>query len=135
MPVVASFSLFMICAGMTLPRTSGVFSSDFRSKYVFNWLFGSIDYSLFYYFMLWFTLLAVGLLFILIHGIAYVSWPRLIPPTDIIYYSGPGFRSANNGKGFKGDLTSRKVGKWLRGEKVPVSIDEIELGDIKKRVD
>lgn len=115
MPFIASFSLFMICAGLTLPRTS--------------------DYSLFYYFMLWFTLLSVVLLFILIHGIAYVSWPRLIPPTDVIYYSGPGFRSANNGKGINGDLTAKKVGRWLRGGKAPMGIEEVEMGTIKKRVD
>jgi len=82
--------------------------------------------------MLWLTLLSVSLLFILTHGIAYVSWPQLIPPTDTIYYPGPGFRSANNGKGLKGDLTATKVGKWFRGGKVPIGIEEVEMG---KRVD
>lgn len=85
--------------------------------------------------MLWFSLLSVALLFILVHGIAYVSWPRLLPPTDIIYYSGPGFRSANHGKGLKGDLTASKVGKWLIGGKVPAGIEEVETGNMKKRVD
>ena len=59
----------------------------------------SADYSLFYYFLLWFSLAAVALLFIFIHGIDYVNWPRLQPLTDIIYYDGPGFRSARKGMG------------------------------------
>jgi phosphatidylinositol 4-phosphatase len=108
------------------------YALDFEAKYS---LFSLTDYSLFYYFMLWFTLLSVALLFIIIHGIAYVSWPRLIPPTDVIYYSGPGFRSANHGKGLNGDLTAKKVGRWLRGGKAPIGIEEVEMGDMKKRVD
>ncbi|OCH96696.1 hypothetical protein OBBRIDRAFT_830093 [Obba rivulosa] len=78
-PYAMNFSLFMICAGLTLPRTS--------------------DYSLFYYFLLWFTILALSLVFIFAHGIEYVNWPRLLPLTDIIYYEGPGFRSGHRGKG------------------------------------
>jgi phosphatidylinositol 4-phosphatase len=85
--------------------------------------------------MLWFTLLTVALLFIIMHGIAYVSWPRLIPPTDVIYYSGAGFRSANHGKGLNGNLTARKVGRWLGGGKALLGIEEVEMGDMKKRVD
>jgi hypothetical protein len=88
--------------------------------------------------MLWFTFASLSLLFIFIHGIDYVSWPRLIPPTDMIYYNGPGFRSGNNGKGL-GSSTERdyKVsGKWLStGRKRTTSrVEEIELGT-KKRVD
>lgn len=96
------------------------------------------DYSLFYYFMLWFSLLAVSLLFILINGIDYVSWPRLLPPTDIIYYSGPGFRSAHNGKG----LNTKKEGfgipqraRWLGKARSRVGVEEVEMGELKKRVD
>ena len=59
-----------------------------------------IDYSLFYYFLLWFTIFFLSLMFIFAHGVEYVSWPRLHPLTDIIYYEGPGFRSGNAGKGF-----------------------------------
>ncbi|KII93715.1 hypothetical protein PLICRDRAFT_88051 [Plicaturopsis crispa FD-325 SS-3] len=125
MPYVTFFSLFMICAGLTLPRTS--------------------DYSLFYYFMLWFSLLVVSLVFIFIHGIEYVNWPRLLPPTDAIYYTGPGFRSGHKGKGLGksghdvGGKISSRVGtgaKWLaNGRKRAGShIEEIELG-VKKRVD
>ncbi|KAJ6627294.1 SacI homology domain-containing protein [Mycena sp. CBHHK59/15] len=120
MPVIASFSLFMICAGMTLPRTS--------------------DYSLFYYFMLWFTLLSVSLIFIFIHGIDYVSWPRLIPSTDYIYYNGPGFRSAHHGKGFGGDNAPKtRTGtsistKWLNSGRKRAATGMVEEGE-KKRVD
>ncbi|KAF8213463.1 SacI homology domain-containing protein, partial [Mycena galopus ATCC 62051] len=120
MPVVASFSLFMICAGLTLPRTS--------------------DYSLFYYFVLWIVLLSASLIFIGIHGIDYVSWPRLIPSTDYIYYTGPGFRSAQHGKGFSGDDAPKTRSgtsvstKWLSSagkKRISVAVEEGE----KKRVD
>ncbi|KAF8168250.1 inositol/phosphatidylinositol phosphatase [Crassisporium funariophilum] len=119
MPAIGSFSLFMICAGLTLPRTSG--------------------YSLFYYFMLWFSLLAMAATFMLIHGIDYVAWPRLNPPTDIIYYTGPGYRSAHHGKGLNGKSEpSLKKTKWLSSGAKRVKnnmIEEVELGTVKKRVD
>lgn len=114
MPLVALFSLFMITAGLTLPRTS--------------------DYSLFYYFLLWFWLLAVSVLFILVHGIDYVSWPRLIPLTENIYYNGPGFRSGRHGMGVKGTgkgIDTKQRAKWA----VNGRIEEVELGTLKKRVD
>ncbi|KAF7320035.1 SAC domain-containing protein [Mycena kentingensis (nom. inval.)] len=101
MPLAVSFSLFMICAGMTLPRTS--------------------DYSLFYYYIIWFTLLAGALIFIVLHGIDYVSWPRLLPSTEAIYYNGPGFRSARNGMGLgkwngpKTRMGTRMSEKWANG--------------------
>jgi hypothetical protein len=106
----------------------------------------STDYSLFYYFMLWFTLLSISLIFIGINGIDYVSWPRLIPPTDIIYYTGPGFRSGHHGKGFgmtveKGRFNASKSAKWLNSGRrrtgSRVRIEEIEMGTtgLKKRVD
>jgi hypothetical protein len=90
--------------------------------------------------MLWFTFASLSLLFIFIHGIDYVSWPRLIPPTDVIYYNGPGFRSGNNGKGLGssdvGKLDSKASAKWLStGRKRTTSrVEEIELGT-KTRVD
>ncbi|KAF9481724.1 inositol/phosphatidylinositol phosphatase [Pholiota conissans] len=117
MPAIASFSLFMICAGLTLPRTS--------------------DYSLFYYFLLWFTLFGMAMLFILLHGIEYVSWPRLNPLTDIIYYNGPGFRSGHHGKGLGGkDGSSWKKSRMTPvGSKRPALVEEVELGTLKKRVD
>ncbi|KAI6136821.1 SacI homology domain-containing protein [Pisolithus sp. B1] len=124
-PYVASFSLFMICAGLTLPRTS--------------------DYSLLYYFTLWFVIAALSIIFIMLHGIDYVSWPRLIPPTDIIHYKGPGFRSAHHGKGLMGPwgqkfTISRKAvtanGVVHGGRKrAPTNyMEEIEKGT-KSRVD
>ncbi|KAI0786098.1 SacI homology domain-containing protein [Abortiporus biennis] len=116
MPYVLWFSVFMIFAGLTLPRTS--------------------DYSLFYYFLLWFSLVAVSLLFIFIHGIEYVNWPRLLPLTDIIYYEGPGFRSGHNGKGFSHPALDLKVGSNLSRtrRRAGSKLDEIEMGS-KLRVD
>ncbi|KAF7310606.1 SAC domain-containing protein [Mycena chlorophos] len=118
MPVAVSFSLFMICAGLTLPRSS--------------------DYSLFYYFFIWLTLLTGALIFIVIHGIDYVSWPRLLPSTEYIYYNGPGFRSARHGMGLgKGDGPKTRMGttmsaKWSSGRKRTGSV--AAEGE-KKRVD
>ncbi|KAF9535466.1 inositol/phosphatidylinositol phosphatase [Crepidotus variabilis] len=122
MPPVVSFSLFMICAGLTLPRTS--------------------DYSLLYYFLLWFTILSVALTFMVVHGVDYVAWPRLNPLTEIIYYNGPGFRSAHHGKGLGGKNQTEpnwKKAKWLttglRKAAQKVGVEEVELGTMKKRVD
>ncbi|KAL0576576.1 Phosphoinositide phosphatase sac1 [Marasmius crinis-equi] len=115
MPAIASFSIFMVCAGMTLPRTS--------------------DYSLFYYFILWFTLLAIAVGFIIAHGILYVSWPRLVPLTDIVHYTGPGYRSARHGMGLSGEMsvTSGKSAKYFNsGRRRAHSKAGIEEG---KRVD
>lgn len=52
-----------------------------------------------YYFVLWIALAAVSLLFIFLHGIEYVAWPRLLPPNDVIFYDGPGFREGRKGQG------------------------------------
>ncbi|PIL29655.1 hypothetical protein GSI_08292 [Ganoderma sinense ZZ0214-1] len=113
-PYMLFFSLFMICAGLTLPRTS--------------------DYSLFYYFLLWVTLVVVSTAFIFIHGIDYVSWPRLLPPTDIIYYDGPGFRSAHHGKGLAlpalEKAASAGVGEKEHRRARSKKLDEIEMGSI-----
>ncbi|OJA20427.1 hypothetical protein AZE42_09470 [Rhizopogon vesiculosus] len=123
-PYILSFSLFMICAGLTLPRTS--------------------DYSLSYYFTLWFIIASLTIMFMMVHGIEYVSWPRLIPSTDVIYYEGPGFRSAHNGKGFTGslgqklDLSGQSDGfgarLLLNGRKRALTVNGMEEGT-KKRVD
>ncbi|KAF9015025.1 inositol/phosphatidylinositol phosphatase [Cyathus striatus] len=101
MPVVISFSIFMILAGLTLPRSS--------------------DYSIIYYFLIWFSILSFALIFMLIHGIDFVVWPKLIPMTDIIYYKGDGFRSARHGMGLK--LSS------VRGA------EKVELENRRKRDD
>lgn len=96
------------------------------------------DYSLFYYNLLWFILLAVALVFIMIHGIDYVSWPRLNPPTETIYYNGPGFRSGRHGMGVKGtgkeEETMRRM-KWAVNGRARGAVEEIELGTLKKRMD
>ena len=87
-----------------------------------------LDYSLVYYFLFWFIVLSLSLAFILMHGIDYVSWPQLIPPTNIIYYSGPGFRSGHHGKGIQGSFIKLNLqpAKWLtRGR---LKGEEIELG-------
>jgi len=86
--------------------------------------------------LLWFFLFAVAAVFMLIHGIEYVSWPRLIPLSDIIYYNGPGFRSAHHGKGLGGKHEpSWKKTKWLSAgpaRRGKVAVEEIELGTVKK---
>jgi hypothetical protein len=78
---------------------------------------------------MWFTLFAASLIFIFIHGIEYVSWPRLVPPTELIHYNGPGFRSAHNGKGL--GLSARGMGRRDSTSR----IHEIELGTLRKRID
>lgn len=113
MPATASFSLFMVCAGLTLPRTS--------------------DYSLFYYFLLWFSVLTASLTFMVFHGIEYVAWPRLQPLTSIIYYDGPGFRSAHNGKGWANPQAQAKKKELVANAKHLA--DEVELGTLKKRME
>ncbi|KAI0274857.1 SacI homology domain-containing protein [Gloeopeniophorella convolvens] len=118
-PYILSFSLFMILAGLTLPRSS--------------------DYSLLYYFALWFTLAVLSAVFVYFHGIDYVAWPRLLPVTDIIHYDGPGFRSGHHGTGFGlnfGKLKSEANAQWMaRGaRRSDKQMEEIELG-AKRHVD
>jgi hypothetical protein len=94
--------------------------------------------------MLWFIIASLAIVFMMVHGIEYVSWPRLIPPTDIIHYKGPGFRSAHNGKGFTGplaqklDLSGQSDGLGARllfnGRKRALTVNGMEEGT-KKRVD
>jgi len=94
--------------------------------------------------MLWFTIASLAVMFMMVHGIEYVSWPRLIPPTDIIHYEGPGFRSAHNGKGFTGplaqkfDLSGQSDGFGVRlllnGRKRALTVNGMEEGT-KERVD
>lgn len=121
-PYISWFSVFMVAAGLTLPRSS--------------------NYSLSVYFLLWFTIFGISLVFILAHGIDYVSWPRLISLSSIINYNGPGYRGGNHGKGINIpalDMTQLKAktkAKMLartyrRGVS---SANEIEMGT-KKRVD
>lgn len=93
--------------------------------------------------MLWFTLAAVSLLFIFMHGIDYVNWPRLLPLTDIIYYDGPGFRSHRHGMGLGlpalekikagAAAQAKSMGEQHRRVKSK-RLEEIEMGT-KERVD
>ncbi|KAJ3973453.1 SacI homology domain-containing protein [Lentinula raphanica] len=116
-PAIASFALFMICAGLTLPRSS--------------------DYSLVYYFFFWIMLLLAATIFMVTYGIDYVSWPKLIPLDPIIYYDGPGYRSARHGMGLKG--VNVKLGlddgaKWLSSKrKGGKEVESIPM--VHKRVD
>ncbi|KZV70310.1 hypothetical protein PENSPDRAFT_651589 [Peniophora sp. CONT] len=116
-PYVLGFSIFMIFAGLTLPRTS--------------------DYSLIYYFAWWILVFIASLTFIFTYGVDYVSWPRLLPPTDVIHYAGPGHRSARNGMGLgiPIDIAALKEGaaaKWMaRGPAMRRRdkwMEELELG-------
>lgn len=97
---------------------------------------GPTDYSLFYYFLFWFILVALSLAFIIVHGIEYVNWPRLLPLSDIVHYDGPGFRSGNNGKGFGiptlDPIASEKA--FAKRRRAGSRLGEIEMGE-KRRVD
>lgn len=94
------------------------------------------------YFLLWFAIFGFSFAFILVHGIDYVSWPRLVSLSSIIYYNGPGYRGGNHGKGINIpalDMTQVKANtkaKMLaRSHKRGVSnVNEIEMGT-KKRLD
>ncbi|KAI6133244.1 SacI homology domain-containing protein [Pisolithus croceorrhizus] len=112
-PYVASFSLFMICAG---PHST----KNFRQ---------TPDYSLLYYFTLWFVIACA------IDNFHHVTWYRIRP----------GFRSAHHGKGLMGPwgqkfTISRKAvtanGVVHGGRKrAPTNyMEEIEKGT-KSRVD
>jgi len=94
--------------------------------------------------MLWFIITSLAIMFMMVHGIEYVSWPRLIPPRDAIHYEGPGFRSAHNGKGFisplaqklglSGQLDGLGARILLNGRKRALTVNGMEEGT-KKRVD
>lgn len=128
MPYVLWFSVFMIFAGLTLPRTSGTplllaFARPLQT------LTAPADYSLLYYFLLWFALVALSLTFIVVHGIEYVNWPRLLPLHDIVHYDGPGFRSGNKGKGFGVAALDPRIDMPQRGAG---KLEEIEMGTVRK---
>ena len=96
------------------------------------------DYSLFYYFLLWFTVFTLSIVFIFAHGIEYVNWPRLLPLSDIVHYDGPGFRSGHKGKGLGIAAFDSRSAKPLVATKTrrraPGKLEEIEMGT-KSRVD
>jgi phosphatidylinositol 4-phosphatase len=134
MPYAAWYSLFMICAGLTLPRTSGKMRTFLFMPSASLNRRGFADYSLFYYFVLWFTLLSLSILFILAHGMDYVAWPRLIPLDSIIYYDGPGFRSAKRGQGFGARAFYARAKKWPTSGLPKSCLHEIEMGS-KEQID
>ena len=44
-------------------------------------------------------MLVISLVYILANGVDYVNWPRLIPLTDAIEYTGSGSGSTKHGRG------------------------------------
>ena len=117
----------MVLAGLTLPRTSRASLLSLRSPK----LTCTADYSLTYYFLLWCLIFFLSFFYIRAHGVEYVSWPRLNPLDDVIYYDGPGFRSrkapshpAHQPAVARGKLTSKpqRVGQ-----------EEIEMGHYGKQ--
>jgi len=119
MPYILSFAIFMLLAGLTLPRSS--------------------DYSLTYYFAVWSVISALTSIFIAAHGIQYVSWPKLNPRTNNIWYDGPGFRSGQHGKGFNFAVPGLKpklpgIGISPRLPNPYHKYEEVEMGT-KKRTD
>ena len=129
MPYICAFSLFMIFAGLTLPRTSG---ASLLSSLPSSRLTGTTDYSLKYYFLLWCLIFFLSFVYIRAHGVEYVSWPRLNPLDDVIYYDGPGFRSrkaprhpAYQPTAVRGRLTTSKPQR--------IGMEEIEMGQYGKQ--
>ena len=108
----------MILAGLTLPRSSGASASEINVLLVSAHCIHSFsisDYSLIYSFALWFALVALSAIFLFIRGLDYhnVTWPRLLPLTEAIHYSGRGFRSGYHWAVFgvgKRPLVLRPVG-------------------------
>ena len=82
------------------------------------------------------TLVVLSVVFIFIHGIEYVNWPKLLPLSDIVHYDGPGFRSGHNGKGMGiPALDSRSASRVAAQHKRALSkLEEIEMGT-KSRLD
>ncbi|KDQ16810.1 hypothetical protein BOTBODRAFT_53873 [Botryobasidium botryosum FD-172 SS1] len=120
MPYALLFSILMIFAGVSLPRSS--------------------DYSLFWYNILWLVVLSLSLIYIFAHGIKYVSWPRLNPPVATIFYEGPGFRGSQSGRGLKLPFGLEKVlekqlaraGQQMQRPLLNQKIEEIEMGTKKE---
>ena len=113
----------MILAGLTLPRSSGVseITNVPLSPHCIH-SFSILDYSLVYYFSLWFTLVVLSTLYMFIYRLDYVAWPRLLPLTEAIHYRGPGFRSGYHGTGFgirTRPLILRAVGPCGYSQDVP----------------
>lgn len=147
MPYVLAFSLFMILAGFSLPRTSSTFRFGTSATPIISSYFVSslTARSLLYFNVIWLTFALLSLVYILGHGIEYVAWPRLNPPTDFLFYDGPGYKSGAKGRGFKipfnldkrlvkggvrtgGRYTNANGGLLHRHSKT----EEIEMGMVRK---
>jgi phosphatidylinositol 4-phosphatase len=134
MPYIAWYSLFMILAGLTLPRTSSTPISPVTCTVRLTLLSA---YSLFYYHLFWFILFAASTAFIFLHGTEFVAWPRLLPPTDVLMYTGPGYRARYKGKTIGVPVLDAKKAKWMtQGHRRAESkAEELEMGNLRKRTD
>ncbi|KAG8732455.1 hypothetical protein FRC11_013529, partial [Ceratobasidium sp. 423] len=117
MPHIAGFSIFMILAGLTLPRTS--------------------EYSLIYYHAIWFIFLVLSIVFIQAHGTAYVAWPRLNASAvrDVLEYDGPGYRSKQHGRGVDKKSGGVRMGHVGSDKGSVGRMEEVEMGERKKRIE
>ena len=94
------------------------------------------DYSLTFWFALWISILAFAISFVFAHGIAYVSWPRLNPLTDVIEYNGPGFRGKRKGRGLSFATVKGRHVSGTGARQRRSAAQEVEMGAYeKKRVD
>lgn len=118
----------MILAGLTLPRTSR--ASLFYSQS--SKLTRVADYSLTYYFLLWCLVFFLSFFYIRAHGVEYVSWPRLNPLDDVIYYDGPGFRS-RKAPSHHAHQSSVARGRPTTSKPQRVGMEEIEMGNYGKQ--
>lgn len=96
-----------------------------------------IAYSLFLYHLIWLVVLAGAVAFIFLHGTDYVSWPKLIPPTDVLLYTGPGFRARMKGPSIGIPVLDEKSAKWMvQGRRRAESkTEQLEMGNLRKRSD
>ncbi len=132
MPFVSA-SLLMIMVVLYLFAKLGGEHSVFRRLCTLTYCLVAL--SLTYPFLFFGTLFAFSFLYILDRGVEYVNWPKLIPPTDVIQYDGPGFRTGPQGRG-KGlsklpiPLSLRRL--WINGRRktsIPHKLEEIEMGN------
>lgn len=119
----------MILAGLTLPRTSSAFLTSFPPPSKLTCI---PDYSLNYYFLLWCLISLLCFLYIRAHGVEYVSWPRLNPLDDVIYYDGPGFRS-RKAPSHPGHQPAAARGTLTTSKPQRIGMEEIEMGHYAKQ--
>lgn len=77
-------------------------------------------------------------MYIRIHGLEYVSWPKLLSPNapppgvDVLYYDGPGFIEGRHGRGLSQDGLKLHSGR-LAGAIQRKTLGTNALVDEKKR--